>query len=63
MKNVEGSEQGTSNGIVYETSEIKICPKCGVQMLELYRCQKLLPTINLEEEFGKKLKNLEKSLG
>ena len=41
MKTIEGSEMGMREGNVYETEEIKLCPKCGCMVIETYRAEEL----------------------
>ncbi len=43
METERGSAEGISDGIIYETSEIKYCGICEHRIKESYRCEKLLP--------------------
>jgi transcription initiation factor IIE alpha subunit len=39
MKNIEGSEKGSSTEQCYYTEETKVCPKCGRKVKEIYKAE------------------------
>ena len=41
MKNLKGSEKGIRKGKIYETEEVKVCPKCGCMVRETYKAEEI----------------------